>query len=73
MAAETIDIVCPKCGRRVASNRQSYDYPEAVEMRGITCPDCWSGDQEEPDYRDASGNPVNYDPDLIPLPRKITA
>lgn len=61
----TIDCVCVTCGKRVASPRQPYDYPEAVKMV-LKCPDCWDGDFDEPSYFDASGAPVEYDPDLIP-------
>lgn len=61
----TIVLVCPKCDKRVETQLQEYDYPEAVELRGISCPDCWNGEFDIPDYRDINGNPVDYDPDLI--------
>lgn len=61
---KTITIECPECKLRAETPRQEYDYPEAVLMQ-VVCPNCTTGDFDEPVYFDKDGNNVNYDPDEI--------
>lgn len=58
---ETITMVCT-CGKRVDTPRCDTDPPEAVELHGITCPDCDNGGFDLPAYFDAGGREVDGDP-----------
>lgn len=66
--SDTLTLSCRKCGKTMQTPRSEHDYPEAVSMR-LDCPDCWNGDFDEPDYFDADGNIVEYDPEEIPARR----
>lgn len=66
--AQTITIVCDSCGRRVDTPRCDTDPPEAVEMRGIVCPDCDNGEFDLPAYFDRNGIEVSGDPETFKEP-----
>lgn len=58
---DTIILECTKCESVLSTMRdKQLDPPEAVKMVGI-CPDCDSGDFDEPMYFDAAGNHIVRD------------
>lgn len=58
----TIKIVCATCCREVATPRCDTDPQDAVELRGIVCPDCDTGGYDMPEYFNAHGVQVSGDP-----------
>lgn len=59
---ETITLVCPSCGKRADVSRCDMDPSQAVELRGIVCPDCDNGGFDLPSYFDANGDVIDGDP-----------
>lgn len=57
-----LTLRCPKCRKEISTERQDYDYPEAVRME-IICPKCDDGDFHEPFYFDANGKHITRDPE----------
>lgn len=63
--ADSIKIICPSCGLKVDTPRYDTDLPDAVELRGIVCPECDTGGFDMPEYCDAKGRGVSSDPDTF--------
>lgn len=61
----TITLVCFECGRKVDTPRCDTDPPDAVELHGITCPDCDDGGFDLPSYFDRNGDEVCGDPETF--------
>lgn len=62
---DTIKIICATCGLEVDTPRDDADPPDAVELRGIVCPDCDTGGFDMPEYYDAAGAQVSGDPETF--------
>lgn len=62
---DTIKIICPTCSRSENTSRCETDPPNAVELRGIVCPDCDTGGFDMPSFYDASGAEVSGDPETF--------
>lgn len=63
--ADMIIIVCDSCGKAVNTPRCDTDPPNAVEMRGVVCPDCDNGGFDLPVFFDRYGNEVSGDPETF--------
>lgn len=61
----TIKIICSTCAREADTPRCETDPPDAVELRGIVCPDCDTGGYDMPEYFDATGAQVSGDPETL--------
>lgn len=62
---DVIKIICPICARSVDTPRCDTDPTNAVELRGIVCPDCDAGGFDMPEFRDANGSEVSGDPETF--------
>lgn len=61
--ADTIRLVCQRCGLKVEAPRDArIDPPEAVRCETTSCCECDRGDFVESFYFDANGKDVDADP-----------
>ena len=59
--SENITIICATCGLTAHTPRCDTDPPDAVQLRGIVCPDCDTGGFDMPEYFDANGTSISIE------------